>query len=159
MLRRRTRKGAVGSNPTLSARSMSTNSKGDLGQVKVMADLVASGYEVFTPLSGHSAVDLIAADSQMRLKRIQIKYRSAKNDRVELSFSTVVNRKVIPINMDLIDCWAVYVPEVEKIYYIKKSDVDCGKQSFTFRTVEPTSHIATSAVCGDEFLSPSRLWA
>ena len=41
---------------------MNVNEKGNIGLIKVIADLYSKGYHCFTPFDDHCAVDLIALD-------------------------------------------------------------------------------------------------
>ncbi len=99
---------------------MNVNQKGNIGLIKVMADLYSKGYHCFTPFDDHSPVDLIAMDETGFCKRLQVKYRSLdeKRQRYELSARSVVNGKVIPIDRTLIDGWAVYLADEDLVIYI-----------------------------------------
>lgn len=66
---------------------MNVNQKGDIGLAKVLADLTAKLYPCFVPLSGSCAVDLVVADAQMDLKRLQVKYRNLENDVLVIPFT------------------------------------------------------------------------
>lgn len=111
---------------------MNTNKKGDIGLVKTMMDLTVNGYFLFSPISDTTCVDLIAANSNMDLKRLQVKYRQLFNGALELVTSTVVNGKKIPVELNKIDIWAVYCPNNDKVYYIPTSQL-IGHKSITLR--------------------------
>ena len=89
---------------------MNTNVKGSIGLMKVMTDLVESGHEVFTPISEHSTVDLIAY-KDYQCKRIQVKYREPYRNKVEVPMHTVVNGKRVPYDLKEIDLFAIYCPQ------------------------------------------------
>lgn len=99
---------------------MNVNEKGNIGLIKVMADLYSKGYHCFTPFDDHSPVDLISLDDAGQVRRLQVKYRSLseKRNHYELSARSVVNGKTIPIDRNLIDGWAVYLSDVDKVVYI-----------------------------------------
>ena len=99
---------------------MNVNEKGNIGLIKVMADLYSKGYHCFTPFDDHSPVDLITLDKAGNVKRLQVKYRSISEKRkhYELSARSVVNGKTIPINRNLIDGWAVYLSDEDKVVYL-----------------------------------------
>lgn len=100
------------------------NGKGVIGLVKVTADLVTKGYEVFSPISDHSPVDLVAGDSSMRLSRVQVKYRKIDSrGLICVSLDSVVNGKRVPVDTSKIDCWAIHCPNLETIYYVRRSDM------------------------------------
>lgn len=119
------RNSLVSSNLTLSAK-MNVNQKGVVGLVKVISDLVSRGYEVFTPISDFCPVDIIVADSKMNLRRIQVKYREHDNrnkNAIVVQLDSIVNGKRVPVDVSLIDGWAIYFPETNEIYYVPKSEV------------------------------------
>ena len=99
---------------------MNVNEKGNIGLIKVMADLYSKGYHCFTPFDDHSPVDLITLDSTGDVRRLQVKYRSVSEKRkhYELSAKSVVNGKSIPINRNLIDGWAIYLADEDKVIYL-----------------------------------------
>lgn len=99
---------------------MNVNEKGNIGLIKVMADLYSKGYHCFTPFDDHSPVDLITLDNTGNVRRLQVKYRSISEKRkhYELSARSVVNGKVIPIDRSLIDGWAVYLADEDKVIYL-----------------------------------------
>jgi hypothetical protein len=108
---------------------MNTNVKGTLGLAHVMTDLIEDGYEVFTPLSEHATIDLIAY-KDYQCKRIQVKYREPYRNKVEVPMHTVVNGKRQPYDTKEIDLFAVYcpqwgikyVPPRDKAYFLSESD-------------------------------------
>ena len=85
-----------------------------------MADLYSKGYHCFTPFDDHSPVDLMTLDNTGNVKRLQVKYRSIGEKRkyYELSARSVVNGKTIPIDRSLIDGWAVYLADEDKVVYL-----------------------------------------
>ena len=99
---------------------MNVNEKGNIGLIKVIADLYSKGYHCFTPFDDHSPVDLITLDKTGNIKRLQVKYRSINEKRkhYELSARSVVNGKTIPIDRNLIDGWAVYLSDEDKVVYL-----------------------------------------
>jgi len=99
---------------------MNVNEKGNIGLIKVMGDLYSKGYHCFTPFDDHSPVDLITLDSTGDVRRLQVKYRSVSEKRkhYELSAKSVVNGKSIPIDRNLIDGWAIYLADEDKVIYL-----------------------------------------
>lgn len=124
---------------------MNTNTKGVKGLIKVIDNLQELGYYNFLPFDDHSPVDLIAMSKEGQTYRLQIKYRSLikrkKSQRYGIKASSVVNGKVVMINRDLIDGWAVYLEEHKKVVYIQKSVLE-GKQDFT---INPETDYGTLA--------------
>lgn len=132
------------------------NNKGDKGLVKVMADLVEKGYFAFLPISDTTCVDLIIADQNMVLKRIQVKYRKVTDGKIEIPTSSVVNGKKIPIDKSKIDIWAVYCPDSEKVYYIP-SETMKHKKTLILRVSQPKQHQKTINYAKD-FLNIEKCW-
>jgi hypothetical protein len=120
---------------------MNVNEKGAIGLIEVIRDLTKKGYECFTPFHDYSGVDLIAMDSNYKTVRIQVKYRSTYRGVIEVGFRTTSMGKHTPINFDAIDGWAVYCPEIEKVVYISKSEVDLTKGGINFRLEEGLNRV------------------
>jgi len=112
---------------------MNVNEKGAVGLIEVIRDLAKKGYECFTPIHDYSKVDLIAMDKSARALKIQIKYRTTFRNKIEVGFNSVVNGKKVPMDLSAIDGWAIYCPEVEKVVYVHKSEVNTKLGGFSFR--------------------------
>jgi len=98
---------------------MNVNEKGNLGLIKVIGDLYSKGFTAFTPFDDYNPVDCIAVNSAGKSFRLQIKYRSpGRGDRYEISASSMVNGKGVAIDRNLIDCWAVYLSDIDKVVYM-----------------------------------------
>lgn len=115
---------------------MNVNQKGAVGLIEVIRDLTNKGFECFTPMHDYSAIDLIAINDEFKAIRLQVKYREPSRGAIEVAFRSMVNGKSVPINLDAIDGWAIYCPDVKSVVYINKSDVDLTKNGFSFR-LEP----------------------
>ena len=113
---------------------MNVNQKGVKGLLKVMQDLHEKGFYTFTAFDDHSPIDLIAVNKQGVCYRLQIKYREKdpkkKSEKYILSATSVVNGKKIPIDRNMIDGWAVYLLNCDKVVYIKKQFLE-NKTSLT----------------------------
>lgn len=114
---------------------MNVNQKGSIGLIEVIRDLTKKGYECFTPLHDYSAVDLVVMNNDFQVKRIQVKYREFKDNVIEIGFNTVVNGKKIPIDLNAIDGWAIYCPEVDTVCYFSKDMVKKGLKSYRIRKI------------------------
>lgn len=98
---------------------MNVNEKGNLGLIKVIEDLYFKGFTAFTPFDDYNPVDCIAVNKEGKCFRIQIKYRSpGRGDKYEISASSMVNGKGVAIDRNLIDCWAVYLSDIDKVVYM-----------------------------------------
>ena len=113
---------------------MNVNQKGNIGLLKVISDLYSKGFTVFEPFDDYNPVDCIAMDSEGNIFRLQVKYRSPdRNDAYEISASTIVNKKSVPINRGLIDYWAVYLSDLDKIVYMPISAMEGKKVHYITR--------------------------
>ena len=122
---------------------MNVNEKGNLGLIKVIGDLYSKGFTVFTPFDDYNPVDCIALDSEGKSFRLQIKYRSpGRGDRYERAASSVVNGKGVAINRNLIDCWAIYLSDIDRVVYMPISIMNGKKVHYITRPrVEELSSI------------------
>ena len=113
---------------------MNVNEKGNLGLIKVIGDLYSKGFTAFTPFDDYNPVDCIAVGAEGELFRLQVKYRSpGRGDRYEISASSMVNGKGVAINRNLIDCWAVYLSDIDKVVYMPISIMDGKKVHYITR--------------------------
>jgi hypothetical protein len=106
-----------------------TNRKGTRGLIKVIDNLCERNYHCFTPFDDYCAVDLIALTQTGKTVRLQVKYRElTKRGSYELSARSIVNGKSVPIDKNLIDGWAIYLADIDKVVYMHVSAMD-GKSS------------------------------
>ena len=112
---------------------MNVNEKGAVGLIEVIRDLTKKGYECFTPIHDYSKVDLIVMNKDSQLLKLQIKYRTTVRDKIDVGFHSVVNSKKVPMDLSVIDGWAVYCPEVDKVVYVHKSEINSELNGFSFR--------------------------
>lgn len=126
---------------------MNVNQKGAIGLIEVIRDLTKKEFECFTPIHDYSGVDLIVLNSDKTPIRLQIKYRKPEirkgisTNVVGLGFHSVVNGKKIPIDISFIDGWAVYCPDIDKVVYINKNDIDMTLRGISFRLIEGKSTV------------------
>jgi hypothetical protein len=126
---------------------MNVNEKGAMGLIEVIRDLTKKGFECFTPLHDYSGVDLIVLYHSKKPLRLQVKYRKSEfrngitTNLVGIGFHSVVNGKKVPINISHIDGWAVYCPEIDKVVYISKNEIDPSLKGISFRLIEGKSTI------------------
>ena len=104
-----------------------SKTKGNVGELRVAADLAARGYAVFTELGDSSKIDLIA-DTGKKLLRIQVKTQA------DTSKGTihVPTRSSGPgysyyYTPDDIDYFAVYALDRDEICYIQVSEMPINK--------------------------------
>ena len=113
---------------------MNVNEKGVKGLLKVMDDLQEKGYYIFPAFDDHSPVDLIALAKSGKTYRLQVKYRTRDprkiSEKYDVYASSVVNGKRISIDRTIIDGWAIYLSNSEKVVYINV-DLFEGKNCLT----------------------------
>lgn len=97
---------------------MNTQHKGDLAELAVAADLTKRGYQVAFPFGTSLDWDLALIREARVIERIQVKY------------SSMLKNGTIKIRAGDFDYLAVYCPEVEKIYYVRASDMPEGGQLY-----------------------------
>lgn len=102
------------------AKTHHTKTKGDIGVLKTQCSLAENGYTVLLPLTEHSSYDLVA-EKAGTFRRIQVKYRSASNGRIEVAFKNTWSdrngRHVAKVDKNEVDLYAVYCPDTDKVYY------------------------------------------
>ena len=101
-----------------------TKNKGDLGVFKAQADLCEQGYTVLVPLTEHEEFDLVAYKDGV-FKRVQVKYREAKNNTVSVGLSTSWadkhgNHSTHYTNIDVL---CVFCPSTDECYYVSFADI------------------------------------
>jgi hypothetical protein len=128
---------------------MNVNEKGNIGLIKVVADLYSKGYHCFTPFDDYSPIDCIAMDKTGKTFRIQIKYRTpGRGDKYEIAAQTVINGKGVSINRDLLDCWAVYLADIDKVVYMSINVMkDKGVHYITRKHISEMDERLKSAPC------------
>jgi len=92
-----------------------TTSKGDIGVALVTADLISQDCLVMTPVSATCPFDL-GIIFEGKFYRVQVKYRSTTNGRVEVKPMRASKRFKAELNTDF-DILAVYSPDVNKVAY------------------------------------------
>jgi hypothetical protein len=137
---------------------MTTNQKGYIGLSAVIKDLSSRGLEVFLPVHDYSAVDLLVMNESGIVKRLQVKYREARNGSVVVPLTSVVNGKHIKIDKTRIDGWAVYVPELDKVVYVPSSVSKDKERQLTIRVQKPKSNNGIPSIEFDKFSTPNILW-
>lgn len=115
-----------------------TKDKGDIGSLVIAADIAKKGLKLLAPMSEHLPFDLVAYDEATSVfYRIQCKYRSLKDAKVILKLKTCYSTKngvqTQRYAHGSFDVVAVYCPELEKIAYIRETDLTHLANSVTLR--------------------------
>ena len=114
---------------------MNTNQKGVTGLIKVIGDLQTKCWFCFPAFDDHSPIDLVSVNKTGQVRRLQIKYRTAQEKKNGPKYSidtdTVINGKRVPIDRSMIDGWAVYLADHQKVVYIDINTLT-NQSSLTF---------------------------
>ena len=137
---------------------MNTNKKGDIGLANVILDVTEKGFFVFLPFSDTTSVDLIIADKSMKIMRTQIKYISIdKHGVLNVSTSTVVNGKKIPVDLLKTDIWAIFCPDTNEIYYVSATELS-GKKTICLRVTDPKINNNNNIRYAKNYLDLNKIW-
>lgn len=118
-----------------------TKEKGDLGNIKIMADLSSQGFKILTPLSEHLPFDFVIYDMESnKLLKVQSKfksvYRGVLTANLQTSYSTTKKLFCNRYADASFDVLAIYCPNVDKVVYILETDLRHLKWSINFSFVE-----------------------
>ena len=107
--------------------------KGEIGELKVAADLLKRGYEVFKPVSQNCPCDLVAQDLKVdEFHTVQVKFAQLENGAIKTQFrrkSIGGEQNVRETNTEF-DVGAIYCPQLKKCYYVPAEEFE---QSLTLR--------------------------
>ncbi len=92
---------------------MDTNVKGQLGQTKVIVDLIEKGFEIFIPYCNDGVVDLIAIKDNVTY-RLQCKYMDTLRAIGNCIQNHGNNRKY---GVNDFDYYAIYLPNLDRVIY------------------------------------------
>lgn len=124
--------------------------KGELGQVMVMGDLLKRGYKVAIPLGEDWRYDLIV-DKNKNLLKIQCKYVEALNGIIKVRCETHDGRNYYRYKKEDLDYIAVYDKVTDKCYYIKNSYLECGRASMNLRLKDPKNNQKKKIFYAEQF--------
>jgi hypothetical protein len=116
---------------------MTTNEKGNIGLSKIIMNAVENGYQPFLPFTDTSVIDLVLANKELISKNIQVKYiKQNKNGSLLIPLQSVVNGKRVTNNFTNIDAFAIYTPEIDKVFYVPLNKFKKDKKSLTIKITE-----------------------
>lgn len=137
---------------------MNVNQKGTTAEAKVLVKLIDMGYQVFMPFSDASVIDMVASDSNGILRRIQVKYRAIEKrtqNRILIQMFSVVNGTKIDIDRSMVDGYAVYNPDFDRVYFLPMTILFNRVNTFL---IEAESRKSAIQVLGNTFDDPVVLW-
>ena len=121
-----------------------TKDKGDIGVLKAQVDLALQGFTILLPLTEHQAFDLVVYKDGT-FKRVQVKYRSATNGKLQIPFRSSwadrVGIHTVHTDKTQIDIYCVYCPETDQCYYFDPNEY---KRSVTLRIDMPKNNQSKS---------------
>lgn len=141
-----------------------TKDKGDLAVGKVIADLLAKGFQVCLPMSEHLPFDLVAVShSSMELSRVQVRYAASKRGCLKVSVRSShsdrrgVHHRRVPLGE--IDAFAVYCPQADKVYYVRRDEIPENlKSDFALRVAPARNGQVRKIRSAEDFVGPSRMF-
>lgn len=132
-----------------------TKNKGDLGILKVQLELHLQGFSVFTSQSEHEAFDLVAYKNQ-RFQRVQVKYRTAENGKVDVPVTTTWADKNgnhrTAYDLDEIDVIAVYCPDTDLIYFVPAGELKDRSTGISLRLEKPKNNQTKGVRLAEQYL-------
>jgi hypothetical protein len=112
--------------------SLNTQTKGDMAELRVAAELKRHGHTVLMPFTESEQYDLVA-DTGDEFVKVQVKYASMKDGRVKVSCygpnSSKSGNNTTIYTEDDIDGIAAYCDELSRCFWIPFDDLN--KFSFT----------------------------
>jgi hypothetical protein len=130
----------------------------------VIADLGRHDIHSCIPVSEHLPFDLIAVSRGGELRRIQVKYRSLSkigNIVVDLmsnySDRNGVHKK--PVDLASFDCYALYCPQTDKVYYVRNDEIAPDLHSaLTLRIQPPKNNQSKKVNLASEYEGADRIF-
>lgn len=117
-----------------------TKEKGDLGVLKAQVEFAKEGYKILTSNSEHLPFDFVVYKNK-EFKRVQVKYRSLKNGKLDIRFRSCWSDKtgthVKEIDKTEIDIFCIYCPETDECYFL---DPRKFKKSVNLRVNTPKNN-------------------
>lgn len=112
---------------------------GDIGEAKVLADLIEKGYTVLVPWGDNLPYDLVI-ERDGEFERIQVKCNNRNNDEIIYVSCTSSNaRWVYQYTEDMVEWIACYSTLIKECYYIPSSYLQGGRGSIKLR-LKPTKN-------------------
>lgn len=137
-----------------------TKDKGDQGLGFVIADLMRSGVQVALPISEHLPFDCIGISREGGLTKIPVKYREARNGRIEVrlrsSWADGRGSHTKLHNPEAYDATAIYCPQSDCCYYVLNREVEGS--TLVLRTDPPKNNQIKKVRLARDFRDPNRLF-
>jgi hypothetical protein len=111
------------------------NKKGTFGQIAVLKDLTAKGYDVFGEVGKSSKVDFIVLDENYKTFKVQVKTCNLYNGKAILHLikKCLDSKYNSRYTEEQVDIFALYVIEKDTVIYISaKEALNKSKSTITF---------------------------
>lgn len=102
---------------------MHTKSKGGIAEMYVAAALAEKGWKVLLPFGENHRFDL-AAYNNGKFIRIQVKYVTPKNGKLEVRCASSNNWAILNYTPEEIDAIAAFNPVSKEVYFIPVSEIN-----------------------------------
>jgi hypothetical protein len=106
---------------------------GTLGEVKIIADLISKGYEVFKEIGDNSKVDLVVLDKNYKAWKIQVKTYHSNNGVVSLCRYKSGPGYSFQYQPEHADIYAVFLPDEDLICYVPAPVLMGKERALTIR--------------------------
>lgn len=119
-----------------------TKDKGDLGVIKIMADLSEQGLKILTPISEHLPFDIVVfSEVSGKLYKVQVKYKAMVRGVVQVPLKTSFYGKTGSVTKrykdDDFDIIAIYCPDINSCAYLRSEDIKNLSTTVTLRVEQP----------------------
>ena len=101
---------------------MHKKNKGTIAEFHVCADLVRQGWYVLLPYGENQRYDVVA-EKEGRFLRIQVKYVTPKDGRLNINCRSSNNWSTESYTPDQIDLIAAFNPQDHRVYYVPVSEI------------------------------------
>jgi len=137
-----------------------TKDKGDIGVGFVIADLMKNGIQVALPISEHLPFDCIGIAESGFLSRLSVKFREAKQGRVEVRLRSSWadqhgshNRYHAKSDYD---ATAIYCPTKGCCYYVRSDEIKGS--TIVLRVEAPKNNQSQGVRFADQYTDPRRIF-
>lgn len=142
-----------------------TKDKGDFALGLVISEFLRHGLAVLVPLSEHQPYDLVTSNDSGVMRKIQIKYRSlSATGIVTISMRNTYSDRngwhEHPVDKSGFDCYAIYCPESDRIYYIRTDEIpESQTKAFCIRVIPCRNNQKRRVRLAQDYEDISRIFA
>lgn len=132
-------------------RHMHTKQRGTAGELKVAAHLASLGYFVFKELGDLSRCDLVVLTPHYKCVKIQVKSAALSKGCVNLPLKKSGPGYKFTYNAKYVDVFAVYVPQLDRVFYVNAAEALQNTTTFTLRVEKPQNGQLKSVRYADDY--------